>query len=364
MQNQGKYRRYKTIVQIFFWLFSLVFTVFQIRIISEGSAITGTPAFLKSFFLNVCFAVSVYINLKVLIPGFLKNKHYIFYTFWLTITLFFSALITQFLFIYPLHFLFSPESKFDTFHSEVFSAFFFAHMIYVAISSFAKFVTDWLVLQDISLQYNKMQRQKLEAELKSLKAQINPHFLFNSLNNIYSLALSNSKETPRLILMLSDLMRHVLYESKEDFISLEKEINFVTNFIELQKLRLSRKVDLRFSMEGKIPNKQIAPLLFEPFIDNAFKHGIRSPADAPFIHIAFRFTDDQVFFEVRNNYAENLTIPKDKAHGIGLQNVEKRLQFLYRKKDYKLVVNNAENVFTVFLNLQLKDHHANKRDHS
>ncbi len=358
MQDQKKYRQYKTIAQIFFWLFSLVFTIFQIRIISESSVNTGFPAFLKSAFLNACFALSVYINLNVLIPRLLKNKYYIFYTFWLTVTIFVSALITQFLFIFPLHFLFSPESKFDTFHSDVFSAFFFAHLVYVAISSFAKFVTDWLVLQDVSLQYNKMQRQKLEAELKSLKAQINPHFLFNSLNNIYSLALSNSKETPRLILMLSDLMRHVLYESKEDYIPLEKEINFVKNFIELQKLRLSKKVDLRFNMEGAIPNKQIAPLLFEPFIDNAFKHGLRSPADAPFIHISFKFTEDHVFFEVRNNYAEKLTISNDKAHGIGLQNVEKRLKFLYRRKDYKLVVNNTDHVFTVFLNLQLKDHHA------
>jgi LytS/YehU family sensor histidine kinase len=257
--------------------------------------------------------------------------------------------------MYPLHFLFTRENQFDTFHSEVFSAFFFAHLIYVAISSFAKFVADWLVLQDISLRYNKMQRQKLEAELKTLKAQINPHFLFNSLNNIYSLALSGSKETPRLILMLSELMRHVLYESKEDYIPMEKEINFVANFIELQKLRLNKKVDLRFSIEGKIPDKQIAPLLFEPFIDNAFKHGFRSPADNPFIHISFQFTDDQVFFEVRNNYGAELAATKEKAHGIGLQNVEKRLQFLYRKKDYKLAINNADYIFTVSLNLQLKE---------
>lgn len=355
MQNQDKYGRYKKTAQIFFWLISFVFTIFQIRIIAGDSIENGFPVFLKSAVLNACFALSVYINLNVLIPRFLKNKHYIFYTFWLTITLFFSALITQLLFIYPLQFLFTANNQFDTFHSEVFSAFFFAHLIYAAITSFAKFVTDWLVLQDVSLQYNKVQRQKLEAELNTLKAQINPHFLFNSLNNIYSLALSNSKETPRLILMLSDLMRHVLYESKEDFILLEKEINFVTNFIELQKLRLNKKVDLRFKMEGKIPNKRIAPLLFEPFIDNAFKHGIRSPADNPFIHISFKFTEEQVFFEVRNNYAENLNGTKDKAHGIGLQNVEKRLKFLYRRKDYKLVVNNTNHVFSVFLNLKLKD---------
>ena len=355
MQTQKKYEKYKRQGQIIFWLFSFVFTVFQIHIVAGDTTGASFPVFLKSAFLNGCFALSVYLNLKVLIPRFLKNKHYVFYTFWLTVTLSLSALITQLLFIYPLHFLFSYTDQLDGFHSEVFSAFFFAHLIYVAITSFAKFVTDWLVLQDISLQYNKIQRQKLEAELNTLKAQINPHFLFNSLNNIYSLALSKSPETPRLILMLSDLMRHVLYESKEDFIPLEKEISFVTNFIELQKLRLNKNVDLQLNMEGQIPNKRIAPLLFEPFIDNAFKHGIRSPAEQPFIHISFKFTDDQVFFEIRNNYAENLQKTNDKAHGIGLQNVKKRLEYLYRRKDYKLVINRTDNIFTVFLNLLLKE---------
>ncbi len=355
MQTQKKYRKYKQLGQIIFWLFSFTFTVLQIRIVAGDTAGAKFPVFLKSAILNGCFALSVYLNLKVLIPRFLKNKHYIFYTFWLTVSLSASALITQLLFIYPLHFLFTQTDQLDGFHSDVFSAFFFAHLIYVGITSFSKFMTDWLVLQDINLQYNKIQRQKLEAELNSLKAQINPHFLFNSLNNIYSLALSKAPETPRLILMLSDLMRHVLYESKEDFIPLVKEITFVSNFIELQKLRLNKKADLQLNMEGQIPNKLIAPLLFEPFIDNAFKHGIRSPDDQPFIHISFKFTDDQVFFEIRNNYAEGLNPPKDKAHGIGLQNVAKRLKYLYQKGNYKLVINRTDNIFSVFLNLRLKE---------
>lgn len=355
MQSQKKYEKYKIVSQVIFWLLSFVFTIFQIRIIAGDSINTGFPVIFKSAILNTCFALSVYLNLKVFIPRFLKNKNYIFYTFWLTITLSAVAFLTQLIFIYPLHFLFIQANQFDGFHSEVFSAFFFANLIYVAITSFAKFATDWLVLQDISLQYNKIQRQKLEAELNTLKAQINPHFLFNSLNNIYSLALTKSNETPRMILMLSELMRHVLYESKENFISLEKEINFVSNFIELQKLRINKKVDLRFTIEGDLPDKRIVPLIFEPFIDNAFKHGLRSPADEPFIHITFKFADDRLMFEVKNNYGESLQQTTNKAHGIGLQNVEKRLELLYLKKDYRLTIENSGNIFTVFLNLQLKD---------
>lgn len=356
MPDQKKYNRYKLAVQFVFWLTSFFFTYIQIRVAAGETPNDGTSFWVRSFLLNLCFILSVYINLKVLIPFLLKNKQYIFYTFGLTVTLAASALLTQLLFLYPFHFLFRDNAMFDHFIPEVFTSFFFAHLVYIVLTSLAKFVTDWLVLQDINLRYNTVQRQKLEAELNTLKAQINPHFLFNSLNNIYSMALSNSKDTPRLILMLSDLMRHVLYESRNDFIPIKKEIDFVTNFIELQKLRLQKSVDLRFEIEGLIPSLHIAPLLFEPFIDNAFKHGLRSPAEKPFIHISFRFMNEekQLIFEVKNNYADSHYTNQSQAHGIGLENVEKRLKYLYKKDEYELLIKKEDYVFSVFLKLQLK----------
>lgn len=356
MPVQKKYEPYKIAGQIVFWLISLALTFIQIRIVSGEQPDSNERLLFRSFLLNLCFAISVYINLKLLIPTFLKNKQYVFYTFWLTITTSSAALLTQLLFLYPFHFLFTNNKMFDHFVPEVFTSFFFAHLIYITLSSLAKFLTDWLVLQDINLRYNTVQRQKLEAELITLKAQINPHFLFNSLNNIYSMALSNSKETPKLILMLSDLMRHVLYESRKDYILLQKEIDFVTNFVELQKLRLQKSVDLQFTMTGLIQHKLIAPLMFEPFIDNAFKHGLKSPADKPFIHISFHFSDNHVSFEIKNNYAERLiAATHNEAHGIGLENIEKRLKFLYRKNEYKLLITQEDHIFSVFLKLQLKD---------
>ena len=153
------------------------------------------------------------------------------------------------------------------------------HCLYVGITSFLKLIKDWLSLQDINLKLVKIEQQKLEAELKTLKGQLNPHFLFNSLNNIYSLALIKSDKVPELILKLSDLMRHIIYESKENYISLEKEIEFVNNFIELQKIRTSDKTKIKYEIKGKIPSAKIAPLLFEPFIDNAFKHGLPGIGD-------------------------------------------------------------------------------------
>jgi LytS/YehU family sensor histidine kinase len=157
--------------------------------------------------------------------------------------------------------------------------------LYVGITSFLKLIKDWLSLQDINLKLVKIEQQKLEAELKTLKSQLNPHFLFNSLNNIYSLSLIKSDKVPELILKLSDLMRHIIYESKENYIPIEKELEFVNNFIELQRIRTSDKTKINYRINGIIPSAKIAPLLFEPFIDNAFKHGLPGTVNSDFINI-------------------------------------------------------------------------------
>ena len=175
---------------------------------------------------------------------------------------------------------------YSSFDPNLHSAYFFATLVYIGITSFLRFIKDWLSLQDLNLKLAKIEQQKLEAELKTLKGQLNPHFLFNSLNNIYSLALIKSEKVPELILKLSDLMRHIIYESKEKYISLEKEIEFVNNFISLQKIRTSENTKIDYRIDGKIPSAKIAPLLFEPFIDNAFKHGL--PGSEGFDYISIK----------------------------------------------------------------------------
>ncbi|HKJ40728.1 MAG TPA: histidine kinase, partial [Sunxiuqinia sp.] len=261
----------------------------------------------------------------------------------LVITLAVSSLIILGLFYFLLHFS----------RSRLFSTYFFTTAFYVGVTTLAKLLKDWVELQDISLRYNKVEREKLEAELTSLKAQINPHFLFNSLNNIYSLSLINSPKTPEMILKLSDLMRHVLYESRENFIPLEKEINFTRNFIELQRIRLSDKTTINFEIEGAIPNKLIVPLIFEPFVDNAFKHGPKSLDENAYINIKIKIDPQWLFFEVENNF-ETIDYQSDKPYGIGLKNAQKRLEYLYEKDQYDLEIIKKENIFKVQLQLQLK----------
>jgi len=203
--------------------------------------------------------------------------------------------------------------------------------------------------QELRELYEK--KEKIERAL--LSQQLNPHFLFNSLNNIYSLALTKNDKVPDLILRLSDLMRHIIYESRENYISLQKEIEFVDNFIALQKIRTSGKTLINYTKTGDVQDGKIAPLLFEPFIDNAFKHGLPG-TENDFIDILFDFsTPEYVLFKLRNNY-ENREISDSKNSGIGIRNVEQRLQHLYSKGDYKLSITKEQAVFSISLELKLK----------
>ncbi len=185
MTLSKKYQQLKKAGHIVFWLISLGFA-FTAFYVASDHQLGITPKIIRStILLNLGFAFAVYTNFYFLIPKLLKKQKYIFYIFGLISTLAFSSIIILFLFL-----IFEDQSI----SKQLFSTHFFTSLGYVLITSLAKFATDWIELQDISLRYHKVEREKLEAELETLKAQINPHFLFNSLNNIYSLALVNSEK--------------------------------------------------------------------------------------------------------------------------------------------------------------------------
>lgn len=350
MTKNRIYNRFKILGHLTFWLASITLLTLIFYFYEEQFSLNLIK---KSFITNLFFAVAVYINLQVLIPRFLKEKNYIFFIFWLIVLLSATSLAIQFLFIYLLKDRHGIDS-FNSFNINLHSAYFFSTLLYVGITSFLKLIKDWLSLQDINLKLVKIEQQKLEAELKTLKGQLNPHFLFNSLNNIYSLALIKSDKVPELILKLSDLMRHIIYESKENFISLEKELEFVSNFIELQRIRTSDKTKIKYEIRGEIPSAKIAPLIFEPFIDNAFKHGLPGMGKEDFIHIKFNFeNNDFLHFTLENNYEEFLSKNRTNS-GIGLNNVKQRLKLLYQPEDFQLNIFKKDNIHSVTLELRLK----------
>lgn len=345
MPRSRNYRQWKNAAHVVFWLASIAFALLVFDIVSEHQLRPNASLILKAIILNAGFALAVYTNFYLLIPRFLKKQSYIYYLFWLLLSLSMSSLMVTGL-------LSLIENR--DLSRQLFSTNFFTTATYVIITSMAKLLSDWIELQDIELRWHKAEGQRLEAELKTLKAQINPHFLFNSLNNIYSLALTNSPKTPETILKLSDLMRHVLYESRENFIPIKKEVEFVMNFIDLQRIRLSEQVDIQFVLQGAIPDRKIMPLAFEPFIDNAFKHGPRTSTDDIFIWIKLEMHADEVLFEIANSSCWTEQKKATGAHGIGLENVRQRLALLYAPNEYELETNRDKKSYRVTLKLQLK----------
>lgn len=196
-----------------------------------------------------------------------------------------------------------------------------------------------------------VETEKLNTELSFLKSQVNPHFFFNTLNNIYSLAVVGSPQTPSAIMRLSSIMRYILTDTQSDLVPLENEISFIRNYIDLQLVRLTDKVKVEFTTEGDISSKQIAPLLFISFIENAFKYGVSTKEHSEIsIHLAT--TDDTISFTSVNNIVKTDNGIHETT-GIGINNVKRRLQLLYPGK-HTLVVAESGNTFTVQLDILLK----------
>lgn len=194
-------------------------------------------------------------------------------------------------------------------------------------------------------------REKLNFELDFLKNQINPHFFFNTLNNIYSLVQSNTEDAQKAIIQLSKLMRYVLYESDTKTTLLSKEILFMKNYIELMRLRLSPKVEIEISIPEQFDDVEMTPLLFIPFIENAFKFGV-SYREPSFIKIIVKCSQKEVYFYCSNSKNKTNKKADTSSSGVGLENVKKRLHLLYPNKHY-LTINETENAFNVTLSINI-----------
>ncbi len=222
----------------------------------------------------------------------------------------------------------------------------------IALGVCLKIIRDWDKKDRLTLQLTE---EKRDAELQFLRAQIHPHFLFNTLNNLYGLALKQSPHTPDSILKLSGLLDFILYECNAEKIPLRKEIELIRHYIELERLRFGERLALTF--EPKMPQEDlpIAPLLLLPFVENAFKHGAaNTTSDRVFVKIDLTVEGKTLFFQVENSKNNRPGNGSENGHkGIGLRNVEKRLALLYPGR-YELEKVEGEDVFLIALKLQLK----------
>lgn len=198
-------------------------------------------------------------------------------------------------------------------------------------------------------QLKALKEQQLISELTYLKAQLQPHFFFNTLNNIYSLALQQSKDTAPLVAKLAEMMRYILYKSEEKLVPLKEEVTFLKNYVEVENIRYRSAIKINFEAQGINGESQITPLLLLPFIENAFKHGIQEEEQEGFVNIIICKTEDDLTMEVANSIAHN----KVNAGGIGLANVKKRLEILYPDQ-YKLLIESTEQLYNVSLTIEMK----------
>ena len=199
----------------------------------------------------------------------------------------------------------------------------------------------------------QLAKEKARAELQLLKAQIHPHFLFNTLNNIYFFTLSASAQAPEMIKKLSDMLRYILNECDRPTVPLEKEIKMIQDYMALEKIRYGEQMDMTIEMKGNSYNKVVTPLLLIPFIENSFKHGASKMLTHPYVKLSISIEEDNLLFLLTNNKPD-VAAPPTRNGAIGLKNVRKRLQLLYPGTHELNIVNEPES-FIVFLKIKLQE---------
>lgn len=328
-----------------FWVLS--FFIF-LNLFKTGAKVEKVDYFYTALF-QLSLLPPVYINLKLLLPKLGNRKRILFYLVLLIIVVILFSWIN-----YSFFDSWSPKVLPDYFFISYFTfreiIFFFS--VYVVVTSLLKLSKSWFLVSWLQKELLEKEKQKTEVELKALKAQVNPHFFFNTLNSIYSMALDKDERLPGTILQLSDMMRYFLYESKDNFVPLAKELAVAENYIALQRIRSSEKLRVEVNKEGSISDQKIAPLLLITFLENAFKHGAKGGSENSFIRFNIKADTNKLYFTVVNNKGLIDEVEKEKHSGLGLENVKRQLELLYPGK-HLLDIKDEKDKFTVALQMDL-----------
>jgi two-component system, LytTR family, sensor kinase len=329
-------------VHIIFWFCVWFFFFFYYKRYSEINSYTFGASLI-----NLIVAITtVYTFNYHLIPNILlKNKKRKFFAFaFVTIVMFFyiQLLLTLLLVVKQL------SDGYRLFPEMLDIVMLFFNLFFVVFIAIAiKLYKRW---NEKDFQEQKVQKEKVEAELQMLKTQINPHFLFNTLNSIYMLAMKQSEQTANTVLKLSDILDYILYRIDTPKIAISNEIKIIEDYIELEKIRFSNRVDLNFNTDLKIKGIKIPPMLIIPFIENAFKHGVAKSIEKSWIKISIKESGGILNIIIANSKVQNKF--KDKTGGIGLVNVRKRLNLLYEEK-YQLDIFEKQMQYIVSLSIPI-----------
>ncbi len=291
----------------------------------------------------------VIICLYLLIPSFLKKEKYLlflglflfnFIAFASINTLFLNTVVNA---VLPDFYFISYLNDF-----EVYLLFF----VFISLTTLLKLAEDWVYFNKIENETLRLENLQIETQLSALKAQINPHFLFNSLNVLYALALQNNQKTTKAIVQLSDILRYVLYESNNEKNSLKKEIQLLKNYLDFQKFRYDDKTNVSLHIDVDDEQFSIYPMLLLPLVENSFKHGVKGDIDNTFITIKISKTASEFHFLIENNLAKESKNTTEKYSGLGLKNIAQNLALIYPNK-HEFFYKETANSFLVSLKINL-----------
>ncbi len=342
---------YKSVAQhLLFWAALMLY-----QAISYGWEYTDEFTFkLAPALLTAGIPVTIlltYINLYLLMPAYYYHQQYIRYAIAIIVLLLAGGVLVRYLtyeFVIPWERLHNPER----YRQENKNFWIPVRILRVSLEPYP-IIALTMLLKLMNNAYHsqkdlrELEKEKFSAEMRLLKAQINPHFFFNTLNSLYGLALKGSEKTARVVLRLSELMHYMLYEARADKVLLKDEISHLENYIGIEQMRFADRLDISFEYSGDISGKMIAPLLLLPFIENAFKHGLTDQTG--WITITLKVISDRLYLKVENS---NSPEPKKSSHGLGLENVKRRLELSYAGK-YDLHLIEKKEVFQADLKLDL-----------
>lgn len=331
------------LLHLSFWCFYVSFFVYAFT--ARGREFNMTRLILSSS-MHLSFAMLIaYSNYFIMLPRYLKHqkagRYFIEFVIPFAILIMCRVMLQRFV-----------MESFGFHERYYYSTFFVVQLTFdtLLITIFVgmlRFATGWFELE---ARRKQMENDKLTNELKFLKAQINPHFLFNTLNNLYYLAYSHSPNTTEVIAKLSQMMRYMIYDSNYPKVLLSKEIEYMQNYISLERLRLNNEVPIDFVVEGEVENKLITPLIFITFLENAFKHGVSANTADSWVKISVQLKENQCIYTVENSKLKS--IEQREKSGIGLQNVKRRLELSY-PNHYTLKTDDQSDRYFVQLNLNL-----------
>ncbi len=329
-------------IHVLFWFCAWFFFFFYYKRYSEVNIYTFIASLIN---LVVAIATAYTFNYYLIPQILLKNKLKKFIAFaFVAIVMFFyiQLLLTLFLVV---KLLFKENRLFPEMIDVVMLFFNIFFVVFIAIA--IKFYKRW---NEKDYHEQQVEKEKVEAELQMLKTQINPHFLFNTLNSIYVLAMKKSDDTANIVMKLSDILDYILYRIDTPKIAISNEIQIIENYIELEKIRFVERVNIEFTTDLKSDEIRIPPMLIIPFIENAFKHGVAKSIEKSWIKIAIEEKEQTLDVLILNSKSQKITM--NKTGGIGLTNVKKRLDLLYNES-YRLEIFEKDNQYEVFLSVPI-----------